>query len=435
MSVRPRDQLLNLHRLLDSERPPREPGLRNDPPEPTVDRIIGALTFDPDSEEKFLLVGPLGCGKSTELRAVAERLAGKRTVVDIDLDASGVDATSVSAFDLLYVASLGILRHVTEGRKALFTKLADAYRRSEPPGTLGTVEEALGGLAGFAGSAGELATTLGGVPGGGLAIAGALSTAKLGLRLIRTASPAVEASSGPGRALQEAARAIARAVDRDTPGPLIVLVDGLEKMNGEAADRFRQVFQHTRLLSDAPWPAVIAAPPASMTVVSSVDAVGFRALPVYGFGVDGDGPERLRTALERRFTHAGVKVDGGAREALAQIAAGSGGFPRHAVRMTRFAVEHAAEGGKDSIDVADAEFGIREVAKELARTLLEEHWGVLERVHASGNLPDSEEAAQLYAHARILALRPRGDQVRTTFVVHPSLVQELKPRRPRKGTG
>ena len=64
------------------------------------------------------MVGARGGGKSSELRAISRALTGKARPVEVDLDERGVNAASVSAFDILYISALALLRLVPEEAEA-----------------------------------------------------------------------------------------------------------------------------------------------------------------------------------------------------------------------------------------------------------------------------------------------------------------------------
>lgn len=77
----------------------------------------------------------------------------------MDLDASGVGAMHVSAFDLLYTSALAVLRLVPEtDREPFFRKLRSVYAPDEQDGL--SAASALEGLAGLSTAAGAAAAGL-----------------------------------------------------------------------------------------------------------------------------------------------------------------------------------------------------------------------------------------------------------------------------------
>ena len=223
--------------------------------------IVDERLTDPAGNRTFLLVGARGGGKSTTLRAIERALRAQDMVIAaIDLDRSGISASHVTAFDLLYLSAVKLLEHVAgSDRETLFTDLAQAYAGEQEAAQLGTVEEALKGIAGFGGGVTAVAATAGLMTGAAPAIAGTAAAVAAGVKLL-SRDEVVPESSPRGRRLQAASQRVARTVRSEQSGrPLCVVVDGLEKMNGQAAERFRQIFEETRLLADSDWNGVIAA--------------------------------------------------------------------------------------------------------------------------------------------------------------------------------
>lgn len=128
------------------------------PPRSSADQIVRKLKANPTGMQKFLLVGARGGGKSTELREVARRLGGHTAIASIDLDASGVSALAVSAFDLLYLSGLALLRLLPEEqREKLYKTLIAAYGGNKKESLARSAREALAGLMPFADAASRLA--------------------------------------------------------------------------------------------------------------------------------------------------------------------------------------------------------------------------------------------------------------------------------------
>lgn len=413
--------------MLKPERPPDDMRMYVRPSRSSAEEICNAFLADPTARHKFLLVGARGGGKSTELRAVARGLEGLATLMTIDLDASGVSATAVSAFDLLYISGVALLARVADAdeRKALFAELARAYADDEHE-KLGSVQDALGGLVSFA-SATEAVVKAADLASGGL-VSTTLDVVNKGFRLLGGArDPEVIAETSPrGRTLQAACQAIARKVRAAETAPLCVLVDGLEKMNGQAGERFQQVFCYTRLLADAEWSFAIAAPPSTLTETNSAAAVGYRTVPVWGFGT-GDRA-RLVDLIRLRFQSAGFddvdQVVAGAL--LDRLADASGGLPRHAIQMTHHAVEAALLADAPRIEPAHVDDGIQRVGESLALGLTGEDFDVLAAVDRRGVLPGKDRAARLFADGRILAHAPAPGQRRPSFSVHPLLAADVR---------
>lgn len=394
----------------------------------TPSRTIARLFIRiPQSNRKVVLVGPRGCGKSTELRHIAQLVAEQGTMIveTIDLDASGVHAGSVAAMDLLYMCGIALLRRLPKSEgKPLFKALKEAYA-GEASSTLGKVEDALNGLAGFggalavaAGDAGVTAKVAGGVA----------RTVAQGLRLLPYGDRSVSESSPPGQRMLGAVRTIARAA-RGAPGRhLLLVIDGLEKMNGQASRRFHAVFESTRLLLEVEWSMVIAAPPSTLTHSDGLAALGFQAYTVWGFP---DEPDRLRELVERRLKSVGLRVD----EALSgddieRMVAACAGQPRHLMAICQGAALEAILDDRSAITSADVTRGIRKFAEELARGLDADDKDVLRTVREHPDLPRRDSSAPLFGTGRILAIPPADDDPDPSirYRVHPLLEPVLRSR-------
>ncbi|MBI5498461.1 MAG: AAA family ATPase [Deltaproteobacteria bacterium] len=376
---------------------------------------------DPGGFAKVLLVGPRGGGKSTELRRISQLAKDDAIVVEIDLDASGVSAASVSAFDLLYVTSAALLRHTAEGTaETLFKELAEAYAGKEAKKTLGPLAETLAGIATFATAATAVAAGSGLLAGAAPLIGAASATTAGALRLLARPTGVIAETSPQGSALMRVSTKITREVRSQSDKPILVLLDGLEKMNGEAAERFRQMFVQTRLLADPTWSAVIAAPPCTLTETAS--ALAFVPVTVWGFGPD-DGARVVR-ALQLRLQAAGLDiprdVETGVLEYIAQM---SGGVPNHAIKLMQEAV--AAAEGKPRMGLSMAQEAVRWLAQQLAQGLTGEDLDALAAVDEEHHLR-GDRASALFADGRVIAQPPSDESDAPEFVVHPVLQRTVK---------
>jgi hypothetical protein len=399
-----------------------------------ADTIVQDLLAAPGAFPKVLLVGARGGGKSSELRAISRALEGKARTVEIDLDRSGVEASSVSAFDILYVCALALLRFLPDDAQTdgFYKELSLRYAGGDTDRQrqLGELRTALSGIADFAGGAAKVAGAATALGAGAAPVAAgaiAVGVTSIGLRLLvgRAGEGGVVAETSPsGRALQETCVKIARRVREGDRLPLCVLIDGLEKINGEAGERFRQVFEQTRLLADTTWAAVIAAPPCTLTQTSCVDGRGFTTLPIWGFSPD--DPAEIRGLLERRLGDSALDP-GDAVEAgeLDRIAERSGGHPRHAVQIARRAVLVALSQNAPRINRAHVDAGIQEVAQALGRGINTDHLMTLKRVAQTGRLPGDGGAATLFADGRILTFPPGPGSIIPRFAVHPLLKADV----------
>lgn len=425
-------------RVLQNLRPlePSPEALYVEPRHGCAASIVTDFLIDPTACRKFLLVGPTGGGKSSDLRAVARKLRDKATLVMIDLDASGISAASVSAFDLLYMSAVQILRFVPrkDDAEKLFAELKAAYARGEED-ALGSLETSWEGLAQFADVSSKVAAGMGAVStaaGVPIDVAAAGATAALGtgsamltqigtgLRLRSRLAGVVAETSPEGRALQDICGKIARVCRSDGKPPICVLIDGLEKMNGEAGERFRQVFEQTRLLADTRWTSVIAAPPCTLTETNSATGRGYTVRPVWGFGPDDLGG--LKTLLERRLFDVGADPERDVEaEQLDRIAQKSGGLPRIAIQIAYESIKLALLQDSAQLTAAHVDVGANQIAQLLGLGLNSDHLRLLVAVKLTGEIPGDEKAATLFADGRILAYPPLPPNPLPRFVVHPLL--------------
>lgn len=429
MTVTP-DTWIQLKRLLDAdEPPPAELYVR--PKRSCAQDIAEEIASDPQSKDKFLLVGARGGGKSTELREIGRLLRDDRELAEVDLDASGVSAVTVTAFDLVYLSSIAVLRLLNESQpkraSALFESLKAAYSDEDEgdADNLGDFDAALAGLAGFATLAADAAGALGGVPGAGTAVGTVMGALAGGIRLLPKRTGPIPETSPLGRGLQAVANQIGAEVAETLGRPICVLVDGLEKINGQSTERFRQVFEMTRLLADLPWAMVFAAPPCTLSETNSVDGRGFQTRPVWGFGPDDLGS--LVEVLTKRLDVVGLRAEEHVSDGdLDRLVEESGGLPRHAIKMLWRAAELARRGKLEAIDAETIDAAIDYLGETLSRGLHTQHEEELRKTARSGLLSGSPEAATLFADGRILALPPEKGSRRSQFAVHPLLLPGLR---------
>lgn len=399
------------------------------PPRSVAEDIAEDITASPETHPKVLLVGPSGGGKSSELWAIRRAIGDRRICIDIDLDRSGIGAVGLGAKDLMYIAGLGMLRHLPEGEKReLHGRLARAYGGPESdPAALGEVEDGLRALAGFLDAAGGV-VGVAELAAGSPALVGGGSKALAGVVRLFTDRPALVSESSPwGGELQTAVHEIHEAlVTAHDHRAVCLLIDGMEKMNGASAAKFREVFETTRLLLNLPCAAVFAAPACTLTESNAAAAHGWSPRPIYAFT---GNPKALVDLLERRIRHVGLEPAAIVpAQGLARLAKLSGGMPRYAMAMLDRATELARRKGLSRIPDSLLDQAIDELAEELCRGLREPDWQVLRRVRETGELPGGEDAARLFSDGRVLVIGPDGPgrpSRRPRFRVHPLIEREL----------
>lgn len=376
---------------------------------------------------KYLLLGARGGGKSTELRQLASLLVdrGGLIVETVDLDATGVTAASVSAFDLLYLCGVALLRRLDGKQQGkLFDRLKTAYGGEQDKGSLGKLSDALEGLKGFGMALGGVAGVGVGAPGAGVAAAaGVMEVVAKGISLLPQRNAFVSESSFQGQRMLQVCGEIARAVQGDGMVALCLLVDGLEKMNGEANARFHEMFEQTRLIAQAPWAMVIAAPPSTLTSGDSVASLGYDTVVVWGFP---DEPGLLAELVRGRLAAEGLAGDVIDEAALDHMVAMCGGLPRHLVKILEETLWAALDAQAERLTLEVVKAGVRRFGAELARGLDLDDIEVLSTVAKKGRLPGRKESARLFAAGRILADPPDGDGLFNHYRVHPILAPEIE---------
>lgn len=409
------EKLHALARLLDENQPPPAelyvPAAR----EIASDIIEEIEAGAPGEVQKHLIFGARGAGKSTQMREVARGLAKTRTVVEIDLDAGRIGTPELSAFDLVYVIGLAVLKTVPDKQQEeLGKRLLEAYGGKEKD-KLGKLKETLAGITGFGTASTAAAAAFGLATGPVAAVAAATGVAAAGITLLARPESVVSARSVDGRKLNDAVTAILAAAQAGRP-PLVVLVDGLEKINGHAAQWMRDTFENTVLVLELPVTIVIATPPCTFYEANAVDSLGYVPHSVWGFAPD-EGI-RLVAILRRRIEAVGLDADEpGFAAACRRCAEASGGHPRWAVRLLKRALSRAIRAERTTIaddDVADA---VRELREFLANPPELE---LLAVVDETGKLPRDAVAARLFQTGRVLVHPPDAEGVQS-FHVHPLL--------------
>jgi hypothetical protein len=422
------DKLHQLELLLE-ENQPASADLYVDAPSSVVTAVVRDIQRAPNASKKHLLFGARGGGKSTQLGEIYRRLDGFLRL-DLDLDRMGIEPARVTAFDLLYMVGLSALKALLQSEKKLteelYEKLCKAYGVPSKSGGGQTLQQAVAGLAGFGEAVGKVATAVGLIAAPVLAVGAGLTAVSAGMRLLLRSNPAglVSANSQEGRGLQVAVQDIFVALRKEAQR-VVVLIDGLEKVNGQAAQWFRDTFENTSLLSDAEVTMVLASPPCPFSHTNAASHYGYVIHVLYGYGTADLGP--LTQLLRRRVERCGLSPDDeGFAAACRRFARDSGGHPRWAVMLLKRAVQSASYAGRETLVQSDLDTAVRQVLEtSLAIGLTENEYRVMLRVAKVGQLPDADVAARLFSDGRVLADPP--DETGTPqFQVHPLLEPALE---------
>lgn len=414
------EQLRALYTLADGFRAPPDPRLYVATRRAIADDLVAEIQVAPQLASKHLIYGARGSGKSSQIHHVYRGLASSMTVVDIDLDRSG--SATFTAIDLVYIVGLASLRHLTdvEVARSLHEELARAYTiGNEAERTaLGRLDEALPGVVGFGEAVVTGATALALVTPPA-AVAVAVAKGAMNLLRLRTKSPAlVTETSAHGRALQRALENVFTAVRAAHGGrPIVVLLDGLERINGAAIQWMRDTFANTRLLTDTSVTIVVATPPCPFA--ATTNQPGWSPRIAYGFAPD-DLPT-LAEALRRRVEYAGIDpMTDGFDSACERLAIASGGHPRHAMELLRSISRTVLKHGRTNVTGDDIEDCLQTLREELAVGLTVEGWQTLRGIGQHRELPGTDIAANLFTTERIL-VHPASRTAPHSFHVHPLL--------------
>ena len=330
-----------LYRLADPARPPPH-ALHVERAPSIVGRVQAAIAAD--ARGKHVVCGPPGVGKSSELHEVARALAPAATVIDVDLDGSGLAVAELAVIDLVYVIGVRALACVAaDERAALHEALASACAGGNS-GRLGGADDAIAGVAGF----GDALTA---VEGAAATAEAVRAVAEVRRRLI-VPGGAVASASPHGRRVQAVMELLLDAV-RAARGerPVVVMIDGLDALAAHADEHggraVRELLGGSRLVRDLPV-AVIA----TVTGPAAHAPAGWSAHAVAAFG-EVERPA-LAVALLKRITAAGVDAD----DAVAiteRLAAEADGHPQRAVALLRDAALYALASGRARLAIADVD--------------------------------------------------------------------------------
>lgn len=269
-------------------------------------------------EEAIAVVGPVGVGKSTELARAAARLAARFVVVLIPLD---------RLLDMRRVTEAGAFAAVWKS----LTKVAD--------------------------------------PGVGLA-----KDAKMVDAVFQNAIRGQDPGGDLGRSARDGTLAALRGVAQRSPqGATVLLVDGLEKCEPEAARQVVRALldlrEDTRIVVVAPFALAIGQ--GAYEIVSSVN----RILPLRAISVRPDQGDR---AVQGRAFLAEIvrarlslpSLPGELLPVLDRAAEASGGVIRSFLQLVRSAASYAALSERETLQREDLDAAMRDHAESLTRLLV-----------------------------------------------------------------
>lgn len=281
-------------------------------PHPLPRRLRDEIAHAPSA--RVLLVGPPGVGKSTELIRFQQEVAGDFTVVRPPLD-THLDLSIVSWHDLLIFTVLWAGDQLKLSHAKEIHDLTDMLRAPEPR-TAGFFE--------------------GGMP---------LPTPAQRFRNDH-AKVQKMISIGPAQCWDAAAAALAK-LEKASGKPLIMLLDGLEKMGPDGA---KQLYYHDgRYLRQFPCRMIVTAPLAmSFEPYFGDIEESFFMVERLRASATGDGQpgfEFFREIARRRGAD-----DVMSHEVLREAISWGGGLPRQFLQLLATAMTHALIEGQSEVD-------------------------------------------------------------------------------------
>ena len=320
-------------------------------------------------DHRFLVAGPVGSGKSTELfRMYAEMQQDtSRVTVLLDLVAQ-FDVNALSAGQVVFLVAIALLKSVPSAPPELLRELESTYLGMVHPDDRRTLD--------LSGLLGGLGTFVAGAVGGGLA-ADAAKAATDALKTVdlRTSLPgkgfAFDKNDPRAHQLTVVLGKVLRHVRKVSNRRHLVLLDGLDKVRGK--DRIDELFCSGLLACTGVQglELVCAAPPSLRFDVGYKGRTGFTEMLRLGLfkvfqragGTHEDGLTRMHEILERRIRDAGqdpeviLPKDAGGRRSGHRALVQSGGLVRdlmHIIRRAAMSASHQTEVGLTDSDLVQA---------------------------------------------------------------------------------
>lgn len=408
------------------------------------------------NDSKVLVTGTVGNGKTSELNHFAAALAGHRTIIKLDLwshfqqSVGDVAALSrIEPWELVGLLGVAIYRaggerwghHWGSEQKMLERALEELQGSGHDGPTIDLPKLASGMAVAVSG-------VVGAVTGG--VLAGTAAT--MGMAVLKTATEAtrwpwhIGKHKQPQRDDQEvrgvlnAVNAMITALQREYGGRLLLLVDGLDRVDPVGSDpvRSRRLFVESALLGGLYCDVVCVASGAVRSMESSIRAflpqelcnvpVLDRADPTR----PGKGIEFFRSLVSKRVAAVSKEATPppGAfpGELVDRLAYYSGGVNRDFVRSMRMAAGEAWHAEAEALTRGIVDITLREARRRKEAAMNGEEIGLLERlmIDPERKLPSGHVAAALASRQCLLAYPNET----TWYYPHPLLTLALlKPGR------
>ncbi len=361
-------------------------------------------SLQPDKvEQKVLLVGQRGCGKTSELLKLVSLMQDEYFTVYVDLFAS-LDLNASSLLELLFCIGGAVYKVAREDDKvhpperlwkelvsSQSTLIREQTRRSEfelnPTAILSTLVCAAGAVYPPLAAAGK-----------------AVEGVRFGFGIGRKE---IERLEVPPILREVIARvnAIIGEVEERAGQPVLLVADGLDKITDfkQAALLFARSWALTAIGCRALYTVPVALYYSTQFHGEVQNFFASEELPNVRLYPRGErekrhepGFETMRSLVEKRLTSAGLTLEQTFDpQALDELVRMSGGVMRDMVSLVRYAALKAEEDGADRISPAIAQWAIAKLRREMQAALFEDHYRALSEIARSEGLIDRDDPAQM----------------------------------------
>jgi hypothetical protein len=455
MSGSPREIWAEIMNRFDPERvTPRE--WRADRDESPAEQIIASLDRQTASPEKILLLGTVGCGKSTELTRVAEARAqkGDEFVIMLDLvrhfetvvhDLHALQ--NVSSWEVCFLAAIALVRTAKEQLGYDFppeyiSELADAWtkvaRASEASGTtppsidiLAVVKSltlvASAAAPPLAAAAGASATAGAVAAGGFKALSAIAGSGKWTIPFGRTGTKPLDDQSEIMETLVDKINLLFRTFQQWNRR-VLVIIDGLDRVVD--VERAKSLFLHSRMISRLDCALVVCAPFALRNHKAAIGARGFRLRTLHNAPVlDHKNPKNYGPAVPFLGDVFRCRVRDLGAEAcipsplLDKLAYYSGGRLRDFVTSIGWLAERGWDHNASVVTAAHVDDVIKEARLLVELGMYREDIDLLYEIAKDPlhRLPDGDRSRELLTYGRLL---PYPNETEW-FYPHPLLTLSL----------
>ncbi|MFK7992167.1 MAG: hypothetical protein AB8I08_39475 [Sandaracinaceae bacterium] len=343
------DTLRTLYERFDPEGALRKDEWRAARPRSKTSSLLKRLEMG-IGEGKFLLVGTVGTGKSTELLRIAEARQDTDFVVQLDLvehfehvvgDLAALQ--SVESWEVLFLALLAVARKAQlESIENVLGSLGDfeaAWTRTARRAEVPEAEQTSLDIRKLLSSMAVVGATAKFGPLGGALARGASSAVEVGWKLpLGKSRKPLDDQEQAVQSLLQAANVILGNIQQQTGRRVLLVLDGLDRI--EDKDVARRVFGHSALLSRLECRSVICGP---FVLRHSTELTGVRGFDIEVLVnepvLDFDEPEKrgpgivvMQEAFAKRTQDLDFELD---PTILDELAYRSGGRMRDFVKLVR----------------------------------------------------------------------------------------------------